>query len=398
MVVDEDDTKTRHDPNGSPCNVTVVADTPAVSRLPTLIEAAAAVVAEGDVEALLSRLVREARAATGASYAALGVLGSHGVLSDFVYDGVGEDQARAIGHLPTGRGVLGTVIRERRTLVLDVIQDHPDSYGFPPNHPGMTTFLGVPVGVGDRVFGNLYLTDKEGGFTEEDVMLVEALSRIAGAAVQTGRLQARLRSVAIVEERQRIARDLHDSVIQDLFAVGLGLQALATRVDEAGAAQLLDDSVDRLDQSVNTLRNYIFELADTSHAPIPLGERLQELVSRMGSAYPARVRLTVENAVATPGPDDDGILMLATEALSNALRHAEADNVQILLAHGDASTRLEVEDDGIGFDSDGGGPGMGLANMRARAEMLGGELLVESVPGTGTRVVLDLPTRPAPAK
>src|SRR5690606_17885133 len=107
---------------------------------------------------------------------------------------------------------------ENMTIVLEAISDHPDSVGFPANHPAMISFLGVPVAVADRSFGNLYLTDKEGGFNDDDVVAIEALSRIAGAAVQTARLQSRLRRLAVVEERQRIARDLHDSVIQDLFA------------------------------------------------------------------------------------------------------------------------------------------------------------------------------------
>lgn len=373
-------------------NVPVVAQRPGLDRLTSLIGAAAAVVREADLEKLLQRLVSEARSATGAPYAALGVIGEHGVLSDFIYDGIDDETARIIGHFPTGRGVLGTVIRENRTLVLDVISEHPDSYGFPPNHPEMVSFLGVPVSVGERAFGNLYLTEKEGGFTDEDVVIVEALSRIAGAAVQTSRLQARLRGVAVVEERSRIARDLHDSVIQDLFAVGLSLQSLAARVDDA-TSEILDDAVDRLDQSVNTLRNYVFELKDTSELVLSLSERLQELVSRMGSVYPSRVRLTVEGAHGRPGPDDDAILMLATEALSNALRHSGAANVGITLSITGSETILEVGDDGAGFDATRTHHGMGLANMRARAATLGGSVSIESTPGNGTIIMLRFPNR-----
>lgn len=370
-----------------------MAHPPSLDRLSALIGAAAAVVGESDLENLLRRLVSEARVATGAPYAALGVIGEHGVLSDFIYDGVDENTARVIGHLPTGRGVLGTVIRENRTLLLETISEHPDTYGFPPGHPEMSSFLGVPVAVADRAFGNLYLTDKKGGFTDEDAVIVEALSRIAGAAVQTSRLQTRLRGLAVVEERNRIARDLHDSVIQDLFAVGLGLQALAASVDDRAAGQVLDEAVDRLDGSVNTLRNYVFELKDTSQLALPLSERLQELASRMGSVYPSRVRLTVEGADNRPGPDDEAVIMLATEALSNALRHAGAANVGITLSNTNSDTVLEVEDDGDGFDANATHRGMGLANMRARAIALGGSVSIESRPGDGTTVVLTLPNR-----
>lgn len=364
-----------------------------LNRIASLIEGAAAVVGETDLEHLLRRLVTEARAMTGAPYAALGVIGEHGVLSDFIYEGIDESRANIIGHLPTGRGVLGTVIRENITIVLDAIADHPDSVGFPPNHPMMITFLGVPVAVADRAFGNLYLTDKKDGFTDDDVVAIEALSRIAGAAVQTARLQSRLKRLAIVEERQRIARDLHDSVIQDLFAVGLSLQTLSTRVDDSGAAEMLDDSVDRLDLAVNALRDYIFELKDTPQIA-PLAERLQELVARMGTAYPARVSLAIGDLSTYPATVDEALLLLSSEALSNALRHSQGANVNIELSQSEDEILLEVRDDGLGFQQERLSRGMGLANMRARAAAFGGELVVDTNPGVGTTVTVHLPWSP----
>lgn len=372
-----------------------MSQSPALNRIAALIGAAAAVVGETDLENLLRRLVTEARAATGAPYAALGVLGAHGVLSDFIYEGIDESRARIIGHLPTGRGVLGSVIRENITIRLDAISEHPDSIGFPPHHPEMITFLGVPVAVADRAFGNLYLTDKEGGFTDDDVVVIEALSRIAGAAVQTERLQSRLRGVAVVEERQRIARDLHDSVIQDLFAVGLGLQSLSAKLDDDSSLRVLDDSVDRLDHSVNTLRDYIFDLKDSPQGATPLADRLQDLVARMGSVYPARVRLTVEGIGKAPSRFDEEVILLASEALSNALRHSSAPNVEVFLETTDDAIVLEVSDDGTGFDSSRLTRGMGLANMRARAGALGGFLQVDSVIGGGTTVRIRLPAQPS---
>ncbi len=350
-------------------------------------------VGEADLENLLRRLVAEARTATGARYAALGIIGDHGVLSDFIYEGIEVEQAKAIGHLPSGKGVLGTLIRENATLVLDTLGDHPDSVGFPEYHPQMSSFLGVPVAVGEQAFGNLYLTDKDGGFTDEDVVVIEALSRIAGAAVQTARLQGRLRALAVMEERQRIARDLHDSVIQDLFAVGLGLQSLAARMEDEGTARLLDDSVDRLDHSVDSLRGYIFDLKGSPHT-VPVADRIQDLVARMGSAYPTKVRLTVEGDGDFPQRYHEDLMMLATEALSNALRHSRADLVEVLLADGaEDEVILEVSDGGVGMAEEDqvSVRGMGLASMRTRAAAMGGRLLVESLPGQGTRVRVTLP-------
>lgn len=330
-------------------------------------------------------------AITGARYAALGVLGEHGVLSDFLFEGMDAELAEEIGHLPTGRGVLGTVIREKRTLVLDRISDHPDSFGFPPNHPPMTTFLGVPITAGDSTYGNLYLTEKKEGFTDEDRNVVEALSHIAGAAIQNSRLQERLKLVAVVEDRQRIASDLHDSVIQDLFAVGLSLQGLTRRLDDPETAQMVNDAVDRLDTSVNALRRYISDLKDHSQPTLTLDERLQDLVSRMGSAYPSTVRLSIDWMGATTA--DNEIVMLVQEALSNALRHAKADSVDITIGDDHHNVIITVKDDGIGFDQAVIREGLGLSNMRSRVERLGGVMAIDAEKGEGTTLEILVPVK-----
>ena len=371
----------------------VVAYQPSLERLGMFIASAVAVVGEAELHDLLMRLVSEARSSTGARYAALGVLGDHGQISEFFYEGMDEETARKICPYPTGRGVLGTVIRENTVIVVDSIADHPDSYGFPPNHPPMSNFLGVPVSVGDVAFGNLYLTEKPGGFDESDITFVTALSRIAGAAVQTSRLQGRLRTMAVIEERNRIARDLHDSVIQDLFAVGLGLQGLGARLGKTPEAEILDDAVDRLDDIVNALCAHVFELRTPTEG-LPLSDRLQELVSRMGAVYPTRIRLTIEGMDRRPGLDDDTLLLIASEAMSNALRHSNADNLWVELDLREDTIRLEVGDDGTGFDPSEPSQGMGLANLRSRATDAGGTVHIESEPGKGTRVRVELPRRP----
>ncbi len=341
---------------------------------------------------MLDRLVTEAAHATGARYGALGVLGEHGVLAEFRHTGLTHEEAARIGPLPTGHGVLGTVIRERRTIVVDDIANHPDSYGFPPNHPPMGSFLGVPISAGGKAFGNLYLTEKREGFTNEDVALVEALSRIAGSAVNTARLQKRLRGLAVVEDRERIARDLHDSVIQDLFAVGLGLQGIAERVQDTSAAAALDDAVDRLDDAVEALRAYIFQLKTPPETRPALDERLQELVVRMGSAYPSNVRLEL-NITDTDDNLEDQILRIVTEALSNALRHSVGANIDVKVEAGSDGILIRVTDDGIGFDTRRPTTGMGLANIAARAERIGGVLTLTSRPGDGSVVEVVAPSK-----
>lgn len=366
-------------------------DPTGLRRLAPLIAEAASVEGEVDLGRILRILVAEVQAATGAPYVALGVLGEHQVLSDFVYEGISKEQADKIGKLPSGHGVLGTVIRENQTIIVERISDHPDSIGFPEHHPPMEAFLGVPVSVGGDPFGNLYLTDKEGGFTDEDIAAVEAISRVAGAAIQTARLQTRLRHMAVVEDRQRIARDLHDSVIQDIFAVGLSLQGLSTRVDDQDVRDQLDSSIDTLDRTVNTLRRYVFELREDVVPTTGLDDKIQALVARMGSAYPTKVELSVEPLESYPS--DQELVLLLTEALSNALRHADAAKITVDVAQEKEDIVVRIMDDGIGFDPTGIEAGMGLANMRARALGLDGTLELQAEPGKGTTVIARIPIR-----
>jgi signal transduction histidine kinase len=256
----------------------------------------------------------------------------------------------------------------------------------------MTSFLGVPVRAGETVFGNLYLTDKPGGFSVEDVALVEALAVIAGSAVSTSRLRERLKSMAVAEDRNRIARDLHDTIIQDLFAVGLSIQGLSDRMEEESTSQILNDAVDRLDAAVEELRRYIYELRVSDDLRRRLDQQLVELVERMGSAYPAEVTLE------TTGDFDDldpmfseEVIKLVTEALSNALRHSSANRVEAEAHSDQVQVEVVVKDDGIGFDPAQAGRGMGLVNMRERVRRLGGAFELNSAPGQGTSVIIRLP-------
>lgn len=363
-----------------------------VQRLSNLISAAAGVVGEVDLDRVLRRLVTEARAVTGARYAALAVLGPHGVLSDFIHEGIDAETARRIGSFPLGRGVLGTVVREKKTIVVDEISTHADSYGFPDGHPPMESFLGVPLRAGDSVFGNLYLTDKPGGFDESDVSLIEALAVIGGSAVSTARLRERLEAIAVGEDRDRIARDLHDTIIQDIFAIGLSIQGLSDRVTEKSISTVLDQAVDQLHQTVETLRKYIYQLTSVDKTRARLSSQMDELTDRMGSAYPTLITLTIEGDIDTIEVRiGEEILKLVTEALSNALRHSQAEEVVIRASRDSDGFTLSVKDDGLGFEPDEVQSGMGLINMRERVLRLGGQIEIESVVGDGTTIAIRLP-------
>ena len=199
------------------------------AKLRRVLEATLLVEADLELPALLRLVVHEALSMTGARYGALGVLNEdRSALVEFITVGLEPDEERRIGPRPTGRGVLGLLITDPKPLRLADLGAHPDSYGFPADHPPMTSFLGVPIKVRDEVYGNLYLTNKVGWseFTSDDVALVGALAIAAGIAIENTRLHQRAHEAAVHDERDRLARDLHDTVIQRLFAVGLSLQSM----------------------------------------------------------------------------------------------------------------------------------------------------------------------------
>jgi len=271
---------------------------------------------------------------------------------------------------------------------------HPDAVGFPERHPPMHTFLGVPVWVGDRVFGNLYLTEKEGGFTEEDETLVEFLAVTAGSAVSTLRLQERLRRAALLEERERIARDLHDSIIQDLFAVGLSIQAQVNRIDpvQDELRRRLDEAVEKLDETIGALRRFIFDLRPPVWARLSLRQELADLVGQLSGPYQARVALDVSCPSDLVAPHlGDELLAVVKEALSNALRHSGARDIDVRVDGSPARVMVSVTDDGAGFDPTRARRGMGLANMAGRVEAAGGSFTLDTAPGKGTVVRASFP-------
>lgn len=363
-------------------------------KIAGLVEAAAEVAEHVDLTALLESTVRLAMDLTGAEYGALGVLGTHGGLSDFIHVGIDGETAQRIGQLPKGAGLLGTITTVGHAVRTDDISTHSDSVGFPLHHPEMHTFLGVPVRVGDRVFGNLYLTEKAGGFTAEDEQIIEFLAITAGSAISTLRLQERLRRVALIEDRERIARDLHDSIIQELFALGLALQAAVPLVtsdpDEVQAR--IESATDKLDETIAALRRYIFDLRPPMWATADLRRTLADVVGRLSAPHAADVRLDVTGDTRRLGQAVfDAVVALVTEGLSNAVRHAEPEVVQITVRAGDTQVLVRIEDDGAGFDGASPSSGMGLVNMRSRVEELDGSFAVTSAPESGTIVQAAIP-------
>lgn len=359
-----------------------------------LVEAASGVAGQVELSSLLRTTVRTAMDLTGAKYGALGVLGEHGTLMDFVHLGVGHDVAKEIGHLPRGTGVLGTITRTGETVRIDDIVQHEDAEGFPEGHPPMGSFLGVPVRVGDRIFGNLYLTDKDGGFSADDELVAEFLAVTAGTAVSTLRLQERLRRTALLEDRERIARDLHDSIIQDLFAVGLGLQASNARLpaDIASVQLQLEAAIDKLDSTITSLRRYIFDLRPPVWARPSFSAEVSRLLDDLAAPHGVEVGLDFDCPPEVPEPGvADQLFAVIKESVSNALRHGQPSAVDVRITCEASLVRASISDNGVGFDTDSRSNGLGLSNMAERVDKAGGNLFIDSTPGKGTIVHVALP-------
>ena len=290
--------------------------------------------------------------------------------------------------------MLGLLITEPAPLRLDHLEEHPGRYGFPPGHPPMTSFLGVPVRVRDEVYGNLYLTDKESAtaFTDEDEALAEALALAAGIAIENTRLHDRVRVMSVLDDRDRIARDLHDRVIQRIYAVGMSLQGADEDCPNASRSSSGSPGlIDELDDTITQIRSAIFELGD---AALPGGLRQavlhlsEELEGTLGSRPEVRFEGAVDNDV--PQQVGDHVLAVVREGLTNAGKHSGASRYVVTLAVTDRLV-LEVEDNGAGIELPLARPGLGLVNIRERAEKLDGSFEIHPGPGGGTRLVWSVP-------
>ena len=377
----------------------------AIETVEALDDATRAITEVLDLETVLQLIVDRVRELLDARYAALGMEDPQGRIERFITSGITAEERAAIGPPPRGHGLLALIIREGRSYRIPEISAHPDSYGFPPNHPPMHSLLGVPISVHGRAVGDLYLTDKQGAseFDATDQRVVELFARHAGVAIENTRLHDHLARLAVVEERDRIGRDLHDGIIQSLYAVGLSLEDVeALMADEpTEAAARVDAAIDAIHAAIGDIRHFILGLRPSLTGSRDLIGGLAAVVAASPLATTTDLEFDPSAAPAWIVLLDDAhtteLLHLAREALSNAARHAHADRVTVKLAGDDDEARLTIEDDGIGFDPDAeGDPGhQGLVNMRERAAAAGATLAVESARGSGTRIIVIVPNRPA---
>ncbi|ROR71976.1 GAF domain-containing sensor histidine kinase [Bogoriella caseilytica] len=368
-------------------------------RLQPLLEAVVSIGSDLDLPAVLDRIVSAARVLADCQYAALGVIGEDGQLSEFVAHGMTDEEVaelEATVGRPHGQGLLGLLVSRPQTLRLADMTTHLEYFGLPAGHPPMRRFLGVPIRLRNEVFGNLYLAEKNGGaeFGSEDEQIIEALATAAGIAVENARLfsesQERER-YGVIEDRLRIARDLHDVVIQQLYAAAMSLAAVTHQIDQPAAATQVNGVVDLLDDTVRQIRSTIFALQ-----PQPNEEGLRARVMSVVRDASGPLGLTpsmeltglLDTDVAA-GPSEDAVAVLR-EALSNAARHARATRVDVRVSLSEGDLTVQVFDNGVGFSP--GARRSGLANLEARAERLGGSFEIgPGGSGQGTTLTWRVP-------
>jgi signal transduction histidine kinase len=375
--------------------------TDALDDLKALSEAGVSITSELSLEAVLQKVVDTARQQVHARYAALSVLGPSGEITRFITAGVTAEERAAIGHIPVGRGLLGVLLHSGESLRLDDLKADPRSGGFPANHPPMTSLLGLPLIFRKRIIGNLYLTEKAGGagFSDRDEELLRLLASQAAVAIRNAELYDKAESLARLEERERIGMDMHDGVMQSIYAVGLNLEDCVDRVDEAPEEVKvnLERAIDVLNQVIKDIRSYIFDLRPKVSVVADLPEAIRHLVDDLRVNTLMQTSLDIEGDLTEAISQDQALALfhITQEALNNVAKHSGASTVSVRLTATSHSVSVEVHDNGSGFDAGGeqATERHGLRNMRDRARSVGASLSLTGKTGEGTTVRADLPLK-----
>jgi signal transduction histidine kinase len=361
-------------------------------------DAVLSVAAERSVEEVLQRLVESARELAGARYAALGTPDGDGGFSRFLTAGMSDELVAKLGPLPRSHGMLGAMLETTESFRTPDLHDDPRFHGWwPRGHPNMRSFLGVPISAPEGVIGAFYLTDKLGAdeFTDSDRELIELLAAHAAIAITNARLYEQSRELSILSERNRLALELHDAVSQKLFSLVLTAESAATLVgrDADGAKEQLERVQALAQEALEELRALIFELRPPEVERDGLCGALRKHVSLLAQQRPG-IALELDDELPRDPKRDAEVLRIAQEAINNAIRHADAEHVRLRLGGEDGRLVLEVADDGGGFDPrapDLRSRRLGLTSMEERARRLRGRLEIESAPGSGTTVRLEVP-------
>ena len=353
------------------------------------------------VRDVLQVIVRSARSLVGARYAALGVPDEGDSFAEFIVDGMTAAQQRAIGPIPRRHGMLGVLLNQGKPERLADIREDPRFEGWPAAHPQMSHFLGVPVRDGDRVLAIIFAATKVPaaaagrGFTERDEEILSLFAAHAAIALTNARLYERSRELSVMQERSRLARDLHDAVTQKLFSIRAHARAAAVLVqrDPVDPARVKAeiDVVGALGAEAHAeLRAVIDGLAPPDLAAAGLACSLRSYVQLAGRAHGIPVAFSAADLPGLGPPVEAALYRVAQEALHNALRHAGASRIRVALERTPRRVVLEVADDGHGFVPEMPSSGLGLASMRERAAAAGGVLTIRSG-RSGTVVRMKVP-------
>jgi signal transduction histidine kinase len=345
------------------------------------------------VREVLQTIVTAARELLNCEYAALGVPDDQGGFAEFVVDGVSDEQWERIGPLPRQHGLLGAMLHDRKPERLPDLRKDPRFGWWPAAHPGLKDFLGMPITDGTEILGALYLANRrDGEFTDADERLLGVLAAHAAIALTNARLYEHSRELTLLEERQRVARELHDAVAQKLFSLRLLTEAAAALVrrDPARAEAELAEIKRLAGLATDELSQIVAELRPRELADSGLAETLRRRVELLDRVHAASVHFVSSLQSRLPAKVEEVVLRVAEEALHNALRHSGASIIEVSLGNTADRVLCQVKDNGTGIDP-AGQQGLGLASMRERAARVNGTLTLTSTPASGTTVSLVVP-------
>jgi signal transduction histidine kinase len=374
------------------------------ARLPdaafaAMSDAVLAIAGELRLETVLERLVHAAHDLVHARYAALGIPDEDGSGFDqFIHAGMSDALVERLGPLPRTHGMLGAMLADPSPFRTDdVTKDSRFRGWWPDAHPRMRSFLGVPIVARGDIIGAFYLTDKEGaeGFDESDERLIEVLAAHAAIAIENARLFEASRELSVIEERNRIARDLHDAMTQNLFSLSLTAEAAAKLVqtDPTRAEAEIRRIRELARETQLELRSLIFELRPAQLDKDGLVSTIHKHLGVLARAHGMKDELRASGEARLGSAVELGLYRIVQEALNNVVRHAHAQSVEVDLDFGDDHVTVDVRDDGVGFDPSARAireRRLGLTSMRERAEELGGSITIDSSPGAGTTVRVEV--------
>jgi signal transduction histidine kinase len=369
-------------------------------QMEALNQAALALAGDLDLDSVLYRILKTAKKLAGARYGALGVPDGQGGFDKFITVGISERLARLIGDLPRFHGVLGVLLRDGKSIRVADIRRHPDFSWYPEHHPELKEFLGVPIRHREQTLGEIYLSGTPAGrFSARDQRIVEMLASHAGVAIATANLYTQGQALAVMEERQRVARELHDAVSQTLFSMMYEARAaaLTAATDPSAAAAALTTLADQSAAALSEMRGLVYALRPKSLERDGLAATLTDHVDALRRSHQVEIEMRIQGKPQLAFDQELALLRIAQEALQNSLKHGAGAPIEVVLRHRKAGTELVVRDFGPGFDAEElprTRRSMGLTTMRDRAADIHASLSITSGAGTEVRVFLPATAEP----